>query len=223
MVTLVRRVQAAIQTLGRWLAFRRLQPLDADRFDGVLGMLERDARLKERMLDELRDAEWVGGGSLNGPLHADLADVLRSAIESLGPLARDAGITLQARCAATSLIISADPTDVTHIVSRLLACAMTLCKRGGRINCQLSLDADGVTLAIRLHGSDVEAGCVSRVLESSDASAPERDAAACDQLGLTTVRTLVASYGGDVRAEIGSAGRDSIFTVRLPGEAQKGA
>ena len=64
---------------------------------------------------------------------------------------------------------------------------------------------------------------MSEVLESSRVSAPERDAAAWDQLGLTTVRTLVASYGGDVRVEIGSGGRDSIFTVRLPGEAQKGA
>jgi signal transduction histidine kinase len=215
---LVLRVQAAVQTLGRRLAFRRQHPLDAGRFDGVLGMLERDAGLKERMLDELRDAARVGGASLNGSPHADFADVLRSAAESLVPLAREAGITLHARCAATSLIIAADPKDLTHIVSRLLACAMTHCKRGGTIYCQLSLDADWVTLAIRLQASDVEAGSVPGILESQGASAPDRDAAAWARLGLTTVRRLVTSYGGTVRVEIGSAG-DSSFTAKLAGGA----
>ena len=39
-------------------------------------------------------------------------------------VARERDVSLHTRCAATSVVIPADARDLTHVVSRLLACAI---------------------------------------------------------------------------------------------------
>jgi signal transduction histidine kinase len=216
---LVQRLKAAVQTLGRRLTSRRAKPIDAARFDAVLGMLERDARLKGEILDEIREATRVGEGApLRRSSHVDLAELVRSTAETLVPLAQQRDIVLHARCAATSVVISADPEDLTHVVGRVLACAIASSERGGTVDCHLSLDADWVRLVVHVHRGRVDVGSVPRVLESSRERPSERDAAEWELLGLGTVRMLVELYGGFVRVERQGPPSHWVFTVSLPGD-----
>jgi signal transduction histidine kinase len=217
LIALGRRVKALVQTGARRTP-QGIGPL-AGRFEDVLRLLERDARLNADLLAELREATRLGESALTRPSsRIDLAEVVRSTTESLAALAREHGVTLEARCAATSLIIQADAQYLTHVVGRLLASAIALSSSGSTVGCELSLSADWIGLLVRAPGG--QAG----LLQSSWHRDPTGDClqvaheAAWEQLGLATVRALVEREGGAVRIE--SRESDLIFALILPGDAR---
>jgi signal transduction histidine kinase len=206
----VRRLKAMVGTRNA---------ADSARFDDVLTMLERDAGLKGNMLDELREAAHVGRLPLYQSSHVDLAELVRSTIEALSPLAGERAIMLRAQCAASSVIIAADARDLTSIVGRLLSCAIAAGARGSTVDCQLSLDPNRVRLVARVDRS-LDAGPLARVFESSCDSRSKDDSSVWEHSGLATVRTLVELYGGIVRVDTRGPGRESIFAVTLPGNPE---
>jgi signal transduction histidine kinase len=169
------------------------------------------------MLDELREVERLGKRALQRSSYVDLAELVRSTAESLRGFAIDEEVTLNARCAATSVIILADAADLAHVVNRLLSAALASSVRGGSIDCQLSVSADWIRLLVHTKGADADPSSVPVVLESSAERPSERGLRAWKLLGLSTVRTLVELHGGRVRVE--SHGRNSTFTVSLPGDS----
>ena len=206
---LLQRLKATVQTIRPQPGSRRKPPVADARLHDVLDVLERDARLKGEMLDELREAARVGEGS---PLHrssqVDLAELVRATTESFVPLARERNATLTARCAASSIVISADARDLTLIVSRLIASAIAASGNGGRVDCEISLDPDSVSLIVRVRGATA----------SGRGLPPDYSASLWKQFGLSEVRELVELHGGALR--VGSEGdRSGVkVTVRLPGD-----
>lgn len=193
---LVQRLRLAAQATGKRLMMPlRTDARDLARFDDVFRVLERDARLNAEMLDELREAERLGE-TVQRSSRVDLVDLVRSTTEALAPVARERDVSLHTRCAAMSVIIPADPRDLTHVVSRLLACAIVSSERGGTVHAHLSLDAEQVRLVVRAH-------C--------------RASADWNDLDLATVQSRVARHGGQMRAEIREPGREVVFTLSMPG------
>jgi signal transduction histidine kinase len=134
----------------------------------------------------------------------DLAELVRSTTEALSVVAHEQDIALRVRCAATSVVIFADAEDLTHVVSRLLACAISSSTRNTTVDCELSLSADWIQLVIRTAGSDAIFARIPSIPES------------WEELGLATVRASVRRQGGIVRVE--SRERQLIFTLSLPGD-----
>jgi signal transduction histidine kinase len=207
---LLQRLKATVQTIRLHRASRRKPVVDA-RLNDVLEMLERDARLKGEMLDELREATRVGEGSLHRSSQVDFAELLRATTESFVPLAGERQSTLTARCAASSVVISADAKDLTRIISRLIACAIAFSGNGGAVDCELLLDPNWVSLIVRVQGATASGRGLADTLRASP----------WKQFGLSEVRELVELHGGVLR--VGSEGDRSgaIFTVRLPGDAEE--
>jgi signal transduction histidine kinase len=208
---LLQRLKATVQAIREWFAPRRQQPVD-ERFNDVVDMLERDAWLTGEMLDELREASRVAEGS---PLHrssqVDLAELVRSTTESFVSLARERNVSLRARCAASSVVIPADARDMTHIVSRLLACAIASSEAGGGVDCQLSVDAEWITLILHAHGVEDPSPTARRIPADLDRPAWQR-------FELLDVRKLVDLHGGIVRAELEGPRSCPVFTVILAGD-----
>ena len=204
---LLQRLKAEVQAIRGRFASRGQHPVDVSRLEDVLEMLERDAWLKGEMLDELREASRVGeGSSLHRSSQVDLAELVRSTVESFVPLAREGDVTLTARCAASSIVISADAKDLTRIVGPLIACAIGSSGRGGRVDCQLSLDPDGISLVVRVH-------------EKVEPRTPiGLDASLLAQFGLPSVQQLVDLHGGALRIGFEGLRSGPTFTVRLPGD-----
>jgi len=204
---LVQRLKATVQTIRPQPASRRKPAaVDAGLHD-VLDVLERDARLKGEMLDELREAARVGEGSaLHRSSQVDLAELVRTTTESFGPVALERNVTLIARCAASSVVISADARDLTQIVSRLTACAIASSAAGGGVDCQLALDPDWVRLIVRVHAA------------AGGGKVPTDFDALLWKVELSAVRELVELHGGVLRVGFEDHRSGPMFTVMLPGD-----
>ena len=216
LAALRRRVSALVRKTVEWLTARRVKSRDAGRFEDVLHLLERDARLKAELLDELREATRLGESAPVPPSQIDLAELVRSITESLAVVAHEEDIALHVRCAATSVIISADAGELTQVVGRLLASAIACSTRGSTVDCELSLSADWIRLDIRATVGDAVLTRIPLVLEFPSRDPSDQDATAWEHLGLMTVRTSVQRQGGTVLVE--SRGRQLIFTLSLPGD-----
>lgn len=205
---LSQRLKATIQKF-RLLAQWERRAVDAARLDDVLDMLERDACLKGEMLDELREASRVGEGTLlHRSSQVDLAELVRSMAESFVPLARESNVTLTVRCAAASVVISADSKDMTHIFSRLIACAIASSERGGTVDCELSLHPEWISLVVRVHER----------AEGAPRTAADLDTSMWEQFRLSEVRKLVGLHGGVVRVAFEGPRSGPVFMVMLPGD-----
>jgi two-component system phosphate regulon sensor histidine kinase PhoR len=217
LAALRRRLLALVRKTVEWLTVSRVRSRDAGRFEDVLHLLERDARLKAELHDELREATRLGEmAPVHGTSQIDFAELVRSATESLAVVAHERGVTLHVRCAATSVIISADAGELTHVVGHLLASAVASSTRASTIHSELSVSGDWTRLVIRASSSDALLAVLPPALESPSRHPRDLDAAAWEQLGLTTVRTLVARHGGIVRVE--NRDRQLIFTLSIPGD-----
>ena len=205
---LLQRLKATLQTIRPQPASHRKPPAVDARLHDVVAVLERDARLKGEMLDELREAARVGEGS---PLHrssqVDLVELVRTTTESFVPLGRERNTTVIARCAASSVVIAADAQDLTQVVCRLVACAIAVCGNGGKVDCEVLLDPDWVSLIVRVHRAP-----------ASGRGLPDDFSQPWKQFGLTAVRELVELHGGVLLAAGEGDRSDAIFTVRLPGD-----
>lgn len=219
LAALGRRLTALSRRLAARLAPRRIARREARRLDEVLRLLERDARLNADLLDELREATRLGEvAPVDGSSHVDLAALVRSATESLAVVASERGITLDIRCGATSIVISADAGDLTHVVGRLLASAVASSVRDSTIHGELSVNAHWTRLVVHVTVGDPALDAVPRTLDSSTRHPAGPDADAWERLGLTTVLTLVARYGGIVRVDRDA--RSLTYTLSIPGDRQ---
>jgi len=204
---LFQRLKATVQAVHLRCASRRKAPVVDSRLGDVLDMLERDARLKGEMLDELRQATRVGKGStLHRSSQVDLAELVRTTTESFLSLARERHVALTARCAASSVVISADARDLTLIVSRVIAGAIASSPAGGRVDSQLSLDPDWVSLLVRVHAAE------------GSAKVPTDFDALLWQVELSAVRELTELYGGVLHVGFEGCRTGPMFSVRLPGD-----
>ena len=205
----IRRLRVAIQTVTGGSRWSGVSKVDAACLDEMLCILTRDARLKEAMLEELRGAARVCAPSrFHRSSSVDVAELIRSTTDALRPAAAHGGVTLLARCAATSVIVPGDAADVTHIVSRLLACAIASSACGDTVDCQLSVDGDWLMLNVTVH----------RRADDMASPANELETGAWTELGLATVRELVELHGGVLDVEIDRRSCRQVFDVRLPGD-----
>src|SRR5262245_54119526 len=184
----------AVKVVLGWITGPPRAPIDRRRLTDTLDVLERNARLEGDMGHELREAERVGRGSGGGPF-VDLAELVRSTADALRPVATEGNVKVQARCAATSVVVSADARDLTHIVGRLLASAITSSRRDGTVRVQLSLDGDWLRIVV---GAYRDAAATRGPSVVTPAEAGHDAASQWEQRGLRSVQELVERYGGPV-------------------------
>jgi signal transduction histidine kinase len=215
---LVHDLKMPVQTVLGWVSLLRKRPVDSQRLDEVLGILERNARLEADMLNELLEVAGVSSAAkARRPSRVDLAELVRSMTDALRPLAEESGIRLQARVAATPVIVTGNAQDLTRILANLIANAIKYSEPGGTVESQLTLERGSVRLVVRDQGRGIGAGFLPYVFDSfrrerrSHADAPEGMG-----IGLATVHHLVRQHGGVVRAESAGPGQGSTFTVMLP-------
>lgn len=112
------------------------------------------------------------------------------------------------------LIVRGDPSLVASIVDNLIDNAGRYVPEGGRVEIDLSEDADEIVLTVRDNGPGVPEEYRDRLFERFF-RVPGNDASGSG-LGLAIVRAIAAALGGSVRLVAGLDGHGLGVEVRLP-------
>jgi signal transduction histidine kinase/ActR/RegA family two-component response regulator len=210
-------------------AMRLGPPLDAE-IEWCRDVIERQSRHLSHLVDDLLDiARLRQGRIVLRPEPADLAEILRRAVETARPAFRSRAVELSVSLPETPVRIVADVMRTVQAVSYLLDNAAKQSERGGRVRLVAAgavPDDGSVVVRVEDDGVGIAAESLPHVFEPfAQSGAPHVRSSAGPGLGLALARRLAELHGGSLEASSAGERRGSEFTLRLPlgGPAQSAA
>jgi PAS domain S-box-containing protein len=193
---------------------------------GILGQVnEKSANLLRialtnsdrlvRLINDILDLERIQSGK--EPLAfrpAQLAGIVRQAIEGMQPVADSAGVQLIHD--TTQVEITADPDRLLQVVTNLLSNAIKFSPPDSTVSVMLRPGASGVTLSVIDQGRGIPADKLEAIFgrfQQVDASDSRQKGGS--GLGLAICRTIVLQHSGRIWAERNPV-RGATFRVFLP-------
>ena len=184
----------------------------------VRGILERQVGHMVRLVDDLMEVSRITRGTIElRRERLNLADAIRSALETSEPLIRRAGLDTALELPPQALYVDADPVRLTQIISNLLNNAAKYSDRSRRVVLTARGEGGEAVVSIRDFGVGIPADMLERVFDMfAQVQGPGRGGKGGLGIGLTLVRSLVQMHGGSIVATSEGAGKGSTFTFRLP-------
>jgi PAS domain S-box-containing protein len=218
LATLAHELRNPLAPLRNALHIMRLAGDDPAAVEQARNVMERQLRQLVRLIDDLLDVSRITRDKLKlRKERADLAAVVRNAVEIARPLLEEAGHELTVTLPDEPVPVDADAARLAQVFSNLLNNAAKYTDRGGRVWLTAERHGGEAVVTVRDTGVGIPAEHLPHVFEmfaQVDRSL-ERSQGGLG-LGLTIVRRLVEMHGGKVEAHSDGPGKGSTFVVRLP-------
>lgn len=183
-----------------------------------LEVIERNATIQLRLIDELMDLSRAATGHLGVTFAlVNLNGILRNVADAAKPAASDRDVEIIAMLAGDDIAVCGDGTRVQQIFGNLVGNAIKFTPAGGRVTITSERSAQDAQIVVADTGVGIEPGLLSRIFErfwqADPATSPSREGLG---LGLSIVRRLVELHGGTIEAHSAGPGSGTRMTVRLP-------
>lgn len=194
-----------------------LPPHEPD-YQQAAGVLKRQLRQMERLVDDLLDISRIARGVIELKLQpVELVAALRQAAEAVRLLAEQRGQHLQLRLPDERSYVMADPSRLEQIITNLLVNAVKYTPAGGSISCGIDAAQGRALLRVSDDGIGISPDLLPHIFDMfMRAEQAARRAEGGLGLGLTLVRNLVEIHGGTIQAFSEGTGQGSEFVVELP-------
>lgn len=211
LATMSHELRAPLQAILGWVQLIRARGACTAEVDRALEIVERNARLEAKAVDEAIDLARIAGGTLE--VRRDelrLAEALRAAMPMVEPAAQARGVRLDVS-ADPAARVAGDLGRLVQIARALIAGAIRRSVEGGTVSIRLALEEDLVVLRVR----------EDRGGDATPAGARERNTARHRRLALigdgrgmsvALSRALARLHDGTIHEEDGGA----TMALRLP-------
>jgi signal transduction histidine kinase/ActR/RegA family two-component response regulator len=184
-------------------------------------VIERNAKLQARMVEDLLDMSRILSGKLAMELQrTDLSVVIEAAMAAVRPAADAKSVRLHASVASTG-VVNGDPGRLQQVLWNLLTNAIKFTPPSGLVTILARETRHAGVPSVEISVSDTGQGIEPKFLpfvfdrfRQADASTTRRHGGL--GLGLSIVRSLVEMHEGSVDATSEGEGRGATFIVRLP-------
>lgn len=207
------------------------EKIPPDELPGHLKLIHRNAKLLDRLINQLLDFRKLETGNLKLNLtRSDIVSFVADVVHSFDDLAKEKNLTLKFNTLKKSLATSFDPDKVEKIVNNLLSNAFKFTGEGGSISVNLSLVFDTenddfehqkperqfIEMTIKDSGQGIESGDLDKIFNRFFQSGKEKDRTGTG-IGLALVKELVKLHKGDIFVT-SKPGKGTKFTIRIPYE-----
>ena len=184
----------------------------------ALETIERASKAQAHLVEDLLDISRMTRGELRLEMESvPLADVVRTAIETLRPTAEAKKVRLDAVLDQKAGPVSGDPARLQQVVWNLVSNAIKFTPGGGHVQVRLERANSHVDLTVSDDGTGIDPAFLPFVFDRfRQGEQTFSRAHGGAGLGLAIVRHLVEAHGGVIHAH--SEGRDAgaTFIVSLP-------
>ena len=197
----------------------RMQHHAAPDLERSLEVIERNARLQAKLIEDLLDVSSILTGKLTLEQHTIvLLDVLSAALDSVRTAADAKGIELAPPSTLTAATIEGDAYRLQQVFNNILSNAIKFTPAGGRVAVQVEEGAgDLLHIVISDTGCGIAAQFLPHVFDKfgqEDASTTRRHGGL--GLGLSIARQLTELHGGAISVDSPGRGLGASFTVTFP-------
>lgn len=184
----------------------------------ALDIIDRQLSQMTRLVEDLLDVSRISRGKLVVRKETvQLADVIRSAVDTVRPMLDAKGQELTLQLPERPVPVSADPVRLSQVLTNLLNNATKYTGTAGRILLSATVEDDAVRIQVSDSGKGISAQNLPQIFNMF---AQDEDASSHSQsglgVGLALAKSLVELHGGIIYAESGGPGQGSTFTVQLP-------
>ena len=218
LATVSHELRTPLNAVLGWTSLLRSTQMDEARRAKALETVERNARLQQKIVEDLLDVSRIIAGQLRldkEPM--PFRPVVESAVESIRPVAEAKSIKLTVELGDDPGILIGDQARLQQVVWNLLSNAMKFTPEGGTVRISLDVAESRVELAVADTGVGIAPAFLPHVFErfrQGDARATRAHGGL--GLGLAIVRHLTDMHGGSVAAVSAGEGKGATFIVRLP-------
>ena len=223
LATLSHELRTPLNAMLGWVRMLRTQPMDEAQRQHALGIIERNAGVQARLVQDILDVSSIVTGKLRlSVAPVDLSDVVAAAIETVKPAADAKGVTIT-REDEHPPSITGDAARLQQAAWNLLTNAVKFTPPGGRIDVRLAGTDGGTRLTIRDTGAGIAPHVVPVIFERfRQGEGADRTQGGLG-LGLAIVKHVVEAHGGSVTASSEGIGHGATFVVDLPRAPVSGA
>ncbi|WP_158598023.1 response regulator [Noviherbaspirillum saxi] len=218
LATLAHELRNPLAPLQNGLEIMRLAADNPEVVGRTRDMMERQLAHMVHLVDDLLDVARITRGKVHLKKEkVELKNVVASAIETSMPQIQACGHQLVTQLEEASLLLDADPTRLSQIISNLLNNAAKYTSRGGRIILSACRENNEIAITVTDNGVGIPPEMLPTVFEMfTQVSQNLNQAQGGLGIGLTLVRRLTELHGGTITAASAGSGKGSSFTVRLP-------
>ncbi|WP_340643545.1 hybrid sensor histidine kinase/response regulator [Phormidium pseudopriestleyi] len=185
----------------------------------ALKIIERNAKLQSRLIDDLLDISRILRGKLTLEMFpVQLGKIIESAVETVRLVAEAKQICIEKFLPMESVEVLGDPNRLQQVVWNLLSNAVKFTPEGGQVSIRLeSTTGNLAQITVYDTGRGIAEEFLPYVFEYfRQADSKTTRSFGGLGLGLAIVHNLVKLHGGSVQAESDGEGQGTRFTVTLP-------
>jgi PAS domain S-box-containing protein len=218
LATLAHELRNPLAPIRSGLQLMRRARSDPAAIARVQDIMDRQLDQLVHLVDDLLDVARITRGQVDlKPALVPLADVVNAAVETSMPLIESARHRLDVRLPPEPLMLHADATRITQVVSNLLNNAAKYTPRGGHIVLAAERDGGQALIAVSDNGIGIPSESLAEVFRMfTQVPNATRHMPGGLGIGLSLVKSLVELHGGTIQAASAGIDSGSVFTVRLP-------
>ena len=218
LATVSYELRMPINAVLGWTSLLRGTQMDAARREKALETIESNARLQQKIVEDILDVSRIVAGQLRlerEPM--PFRPAVEAAVDSIRPMAEAKSISLTVELGDDPAILIGDRARLQQVVWNLLSNAIKFTPEGGWMRVSLDVTESRVELVVSDTGVGIAPAFLPHVFErfrQEDASARRTHGGL--GLGLAIVRHLTEMHGGSAAAVSAGEGKGATFIVRLP-------
>ncbi len=211
-------LRTPLNAIMGWAAMMRKGQLASDAYAHALDVIQRNAASQAMLVEDLLDISRAVAGRLRLDVTTvSAADVLKSALDAVRPIADAQGVRLIWDRRTDLATIKGDARRLQQIVANLLSNGIKFTPRGGAVTLSAERNTDTLTIRVSDTGIGIEGDFLPLVFErfrQADTSTTRAHTGV--GLGLAIARHLVDLHNGTISVYSDGRDRGTTFTVRLP-------
>ena len=180
-------------------------------------VIERQVKQLVRLVDDLLDVSRITANKIQlrrEPIA--LARVMAAAVESITPLATEAGHTVDVHLPSTPVCVNGDGARLMQVFANVLNNAVKFTPRGGHIWFTADQQSNEAVVRIRDTGVGIAPEVLPRVFDMFHQGEPILDRSTGGLgIGLTLVRRLVEMHEGQIDIRSAGTGQGTEVEIRL--------
>ena len=218
LATLSHELRSPLQAILTWACILREEGADSATVARGLEVIERNARVQTRLIDDLLDVSRIITGKLmleRRSLGVD--EMIQLAVEDARPAAQEKGIELAVQVPLPVASVEGDPHRLRQVMGNLISNGIKFTPAGGKVTIEAEVREAGVELRVCDTGRGIAPAFLPHLFEpfrQADNGSTRPHAGL--GIGLALVRHLVELHGGTVRAESDGEGHGATFVLRFP-------
>jgi PAS domain S-box-containing protein len=217
LATVSHELRTPLNAILGWSQLLATSPTAGTLAEGI-EVIQRNARAQAQLIEDLLDMSRIISGKVRLDVQwVDLADIIKSALESVRPAADARSIALRTMLDSQARPVAGDPTRLQQILWNLLSNAIKFTPKGGKVEVFLERVNSHLEITVQDTGVGIKPEFLPVVFDrfrQADASTTRKFGGL--GLGLAIVKHLVELHGGTVRAKSAGEGLGSTFVVQLP-------